>query len=412
MGEVKRIFLNRRRVALTAIATILSVAFFILGQMEYFGSGSLSALAVGERYYAWLVDETRDMDAMERDDFLAREEQLIWDYQYLTLWNLEPEGDPEEILAEIAQRPGLKGIDALDERQASWRVSVVQLRIAELREESEYIEGYKAYLDQVQRQAQTQAQTALFGAEGSFSRRNLAKTAAEFDTLRDVDVTYGSNRGITEWVEFETADYLYLALLCVFVLAFLEERKAGLWGMVRATRGGGAGLWGQRVLILAGAAVMGTALIYGINLTLSLELTGGFKDLGRSVQSLTIFRTLTLHLTIGQWIWLYLGVKAASGFLVGLILWCILGSLANVQFSLAVLGGILAVEYAFFALLPVQSILNPLKYFNLFSYIRTAKLYTDYLNIDLLGRPVGNRPLAMTALPVLIALFLLDSFLR
>lgn len=412
MGEVKRIFLSPRRLALTAVITVLSVAFFFLGQMEYFGNGSLAAMVGGERYYAWLVQKTGDMDAQERDDFLAREDQLIMDYQYLTRWNFQVEGDPDEIRAEIAQRPYFRGFEALDALQAAWRVSVAQKRISELRNDSTYLEGYGAYLDQVQRQAQLQSQTALFGAEGSFSRRNLAKTAKEFDTLRDVEVSYGSNRGLTQWVNYEVADYLYLAFLCVFVLAFLEERRAGLWDMVRATRGGGTRLWVRRVLILAGAATLGTVLVYGINLVVSLALTGGFEDLGRSVQSMPVFRTLTLHLTLGQWIWLYLGVKTVSGFLVGLILWCVLGSLANVQFSIAVLGVTLGVEYALFALLPVQSILNPLKYFNLFSYIRVSKLYTDYLNIDLYSHPFGIRRLALTALPVLLVLFLLWSFLQ
>ncbi len=395
-----------------AVITVLSVAFFFLGQMEYFGSGSLAAMTGGEGYYAWLVRKTEAMDIQERDAFLERENQLIQNYQYLTRWNMAVEEDPDEIRAEIAQRPYFRGMEALDDLQAFWRFSVAQNQVSQLQEESTYIEGYGAYLDKVQRQAQLQSQTALFGAEQSFSRRNLAKTAKEFDTLRDVEVTYGSNRGLTQWVNYEVADYLYLAFLCVFVLAFLEERRAGLWGMVRATRGGGTRLWAWRVLILAGAAVLGTALIYGANLVISLALTGGFEDLGRSVQSMPVFRTLTLHLTLDRWIWLYLGVKTASGFLVGLILWCVLGSLANVQFSIAVLGVTLGVEYALFALLPVQSILNPLKYFNLFSYIRVSKLYTDYLNIDLLGYPFGIRRLALAALPVLIVLFLLWSYLQ
>ena len=57
----------------------------------------------------------------------------------------------------------------------------------------------------------------------------------------------------------------------------------------------------------------------------------------------------------------------------------------------------------------VQSILNPLKYFNLFSYIQTSKLYTQYLNIDLFGYPFGIRTLALWALPFLLALFLFGA---
>lgn len=83
-----------------------------------------------------------------------------------------------------------------------------------------------------------------------------------------------------------------------------------------------------------------------------------------------------------------------------------LGWISNIQFSVTVLAAILIVEYVLFATLPVQSILNPLKYFNLFSYIQTSKLYTQYLNIDLFGYPFGIRTLALWALPFLVALFL------
>lgn len=394
------------------VLTVLSVIFFFIGKMDYYGAGSLDIMLDSETYYKWLASQTSSMDEEERDAFLEREAEIVDDYDRLVSWGREPEDGTEELLAEIARRPYFQGIEDKGNIQIFWRFITAKERISELQEESEYVKGYSAYLDQVQLQVQLQSQTSLFGKEGSFSRRNLAKTAAEFNTLRDVEVSYGANRGLTSWVNYEIADYIYLAFLCLFVLAFLEERKAGLWGMVRATRGGGVRLWFRRVLILAGAAVLGTAMIYGVNLILSLALSGGFGDLDRSVQSMPVFRTLTLHMTLSQWIWLYMGIKAASGFLVGLILWCVLGSLTNVQFSLAVLGTVLAVEFIFFTFLPVQSFLNPLKYFNLFSYIRVSKLYTEYLNIDLFTHPFGIRRLALTALPVLIALFLLCTFLQ
>ena len=92
-------------------------------------------------------------------------------------------------------------------------------------------------------------------------------------------------------------------------------------------------------------------------------------------------------------------------------MWCVLGSLSSVQFSLTVLCAVLAGEYALFAFLPVQSIFNFAKYFNLFSYIRTSKLYTDYLNVDLFGYPFGIRSLSLGALPVFTAAFLIWAML-
>ena len=82
-----------------------------------------------------------------------------------------------------------------------------------------------------------------------------------------------------------------------------------------------------------------------------------------------------------------------------------MGSVSNAQLSLVALFPVLGVEYALFTFLPVQSILNHFKYLNLFSYVHTSSLYTEYLNINLFGFPVGNRRMMLILLPVLLILF-------
>ena len=54
-------------------------------------------------------------------------------------------------------------------------------------------------------------------------------------------------------------------------------------------------------------------------------MEGGWEDLGRSLQSLMSFKTCPIPISIGGWIVQYLLVKAASGFLIGILLWCVLG---------------------------------------------------------------------------------------
>ena len=413
MGEWKRVLLNPRRLAATALIVVLSVAFFFVGRMEYFGRGAITRMVEGERYYDRLVSRTRGHSPEEIDELLTAEADYLENYITLLLWDNDeylsmPRAEVEQWAAESEFVTSLAG---LEESLREDILFTAQYRVEELREELQYIKGYEGYIDSIQKQAALQSQTALFGDKNSFANRNLLRTAAEFETMRGVKVEFGSNRAVEGWAEFELADYLYLLLIILFVFAFLEERKAGLWGVIRGTSGGRWRLGLTRVAILLCVSAGGAALLYGVNLLASLALSGGWGDLGRSVQSLAVFRTLTQHITIGEWIAQYLLVKAASGFMVGLLLWCLLGSLSSAQFSLSVLCVMLAGEYALFAFLPVQSIFNPVKYFNLFSYIRTSKLYTEYLNIDLFGYPVGIRRLALGALPVSTVGFLLWAVL-
>ena len=417
MGEWKRVYGNPRRLAAVALIALLSVVFFFVGRMDYFGRGSISALIDGERYYAKLVERLRGHTAGEISQLLADESELLDNYYILILWKDNEDLDDwltmsrENILAAAAESEYLSALADMDSDTQYRRLTAASNRVNELTDQLEYIASYAGYLNRIQTQAEKQSQTALFGDRNSFSHRNLVRTAEEFNGLRGVEVSFGANRAYEGWIEYELADYLYLLLIVIFVFAFLEERKAGLWGTIRTCRGGRLPLGLQRAAILASASVLGVALIYGVNLLVSLTLSGGWGDMGRSIQSLLLFRTLTQHAAIGQWIVRYLLVKAASGFMVGLFLWCVLGSMSNVQFSLAVLGVTVAVEYVLFAFLPVQSILNPVKYFNLFSYIRTSKLYTDYLNINLLGYPFGIRRLALIWLPIFTAAFLVWAML-
>ena len=67
--------------------------------------------------------------------------------------------------------------------------------------------------------------------------------------------------------------------------------------------------------------------------------------------------------------------------------------------------GVLVVEYSLYSFLPVQSGFNLLKYFNIFTYISLSDLYTNYLNIDLFGYPVGIRAVSQYAcLPLILIL--------
>lgn len=408
MGECSRIYGNPRRLAAIALITLLSVLFFLVGQLPFYGSGAIQVMLDGEEYASELTARLRGLSAEDQASVLEDEMTLAENCLYLSD---ERTGSlrltEEEVRAGAASRPAFAELlNAEDSFQRINRFGLLARIINEATEQSSYAAGYSQYLEQVQKQAETQSQTSIFGKENTFSNRNLVRTASEFASILDVKVQFCASRGLSRWVDYEMADYLYLLLIILFVFAFLEERHEGLWGVIRCCRDGRAKIGLQRVVILFSAAVLGVVLIYGINLVLALTILGGWQDLGCSIQSLSAFRTLTIHVTIGGWIVRYLLEKVICGVVVGLFLWCVLGSLTSIQYALVVLGSTVAVEYALFAFLPVQSILNPVKYFNLFSYVRSVKLYTDYLNINLFGYPFGTRQLSLAALPVFLVVFL------
>ena len=450
MAEWKRIFLNPRRLGILALLTILGCALFMGSLMQRIGPGEFRrALELG-KYKGELTEKWKEEEPQKILQLAEDEEELLMDYYYYTngytRWDSEGNELPpafssqEEADAAIAHMQYLLSLKE-DESMFSETLWMYIDALHEVEADAEYIAGYDEYLQKIRKQAEEQSKTSIFGKKNSFSMRNLKKTAKEFGKLLGksenaeeegnpsgesdptdpgaggaesvnnsgsgaVRVSFGNNTGIEKWLQFTLGDYFGLLFLVIIVMAFLEERKKGLFGMIRATKGGRMMLGLHRVGILLAASAGATVLFNFLPLFLSFRLNGGHTDLSRAIQSVQSFRTCTIRTTIGGWLFRYFFIKTFSGLFLGLFVWFIMGSVQNAQLSLAALLPVLGGEYALFTFLPVQSIFNLFKYLNLFSYVHTTRLYTNYLNIDLFSFPVGNRRMMLVLLPFLLAGFL------
>lgn len=401
MSEWKRVFCSPQRVGAMLLLTGMSVVLFIFSLLDRIEPHAFQSMFEAAGYAARTIEQWKGIPLKELPEVYAAEESRIagyslWVHQYE--WMDLPFSSGEEAERAVSDLPYLieRSADVFDferARMTLWRSGNY------INEEIIYLNSYYDYLEGIQEQARQQSQIGIFHQGNSFAGKNMQKTARDFEGLGDVAVEFGNNIGVERWLDFNLADYLFLIGIGVFVLSFLEERRKGLWSAVRSCKNGRARMGFTRIGILGAASAVCTLLVYGTTLAVSLSINGGWADLGRSLQSLESFRTCTIRTSIAGWLLIYFGVKLASGLLTGLFLWCVLGIVSNIQFSLSVLGGILAGEYLLYEFLPVQSAFNILKYFNIFSYVHTSCLYTDYLNINLFGIPVGIRPLMLAVLP-------------
>ncbi len=411
MGEWKRVFINPRRLALWGIMAVLCAGLFLLSLCGRLAPGEVERTISAGRYAQQLADSWRDRPVEDLPGLVKTEWRRL---SSLALWYNGDEfasqfcATEAEALAAASDLPRLtESYQARDDDEFYNTLKAYESALVEMEEEALHLAGYREYLTGIRDQAERQSQSSIFGRPGSFAYRNLDKTAADFAPILDVPVSFGGSLALRHWLGFRLGDYFHLLAVIVLVLAFLEERKSGLWPAVRTTRGGRSRLGLRRAaMVLAGSAAA-TALFCALPFFLSMAVYGGWEDLTRSLQSLTAFGSCPLPLTILGWLLRYAVVKTLAGALVGLLLWCLLGTVTDPQFNLAVLGAFLAAEYALYKFLPVQSLLNGLKYGNVFAYVHTADLYTHYLNIDLFGFPVGIRDLALWGLPILGGLFTL-----
>lgn len=399
--------------SLLLLLCVLCTGAFVFSLLDQLAPKAMGWLMSTNRYAAGLAEEWRGKSTEELTELAQDEWQRFQDIYF---WYYDTDGTDypwaypfrteEEAMASIADQPDL--VQAVHERDND---GVYRLYLSyhqaldDFQNEINHLDGYTAYLAEIQSRVETQSKASVFGKPGSFSQKNLAKTAEDFQAIQGVEVEFGNNRGIERWLNFKLGDYFHLTAVIVFVLAFLEERKKGLWSAIRATWGGRGRLGLTRVWILLAGSAAATVLYCVVPFLLSMALHGGWGDLTRSLQSVESFGTCPLRISILEWLFQYFAVKTLAGMLIGLFLWCVLGSITNPQFSISVLAVTLAVEYVLYAYLPVQSALNVLKYFNIFAYVHTSALYTQYLNVDFFGFPVGIRPLALWGIVIFGALF-------
>lgn len=281
--------------------------------------------------------------------------------------------DPEEILAALSEQ---------------FEMSENEMR---LKAQVEYLKDYPNYLERVQEQAYKMQHSSIFGADpNSFTYRNIIKTAKDFANLSGDGVRLGDDLAMQNWLAFSWADWGFLAAILLLVMSFLEERKKGLAAIVRSCPAGQGKLQGTRLLILLLYSAGMTFLLYYLPLVISLVAEGGWSDLSRPVQSLAAFQKCTTQLTIGEFLVQFFFLKTACGFFLGVLIWFALSFLEQVQLCWMVTAAALAIEYFLYTTIPAQSVLSPLRYVNVFSYVFTSKIYTEYVNLNFFSYPIGK----------------------
>lgn len=253
-----------------------------------------------------------------------------------------------------------------------------------------HVMEYDTYLDVVKAQAEKMSNSSVFSKnKNSFTYRNIQKTARDFEALRGIKAEFGANKAVETWLGFKTADALYVLVIVLVVLSFFEDRKNGLAPLVRAAPRGRTHLAVSRAGILFLTCAVYAVLMYLAALMFSFRLYGGLDGLDRAVQSIEGFKKCTMHLSIRQWIFMWFGVRALTGFFIGLIFWAVLSFLSHMQLAWLAVLGIFGAEYAAYTLIKPQMALSVFRFVNLFSYVHPTELLSRYENMNFFGLPVG-----------------------
>ena len=350
VNELRRILSDRRRCLVLLAVPLLCLGLFLYGQ----GGGGFDIRQSGAGEYQALLREYAEKDPEELAEALKAEVEAN-------------EAAGAETDAEMAR----------------------------LYAQAVHVRDYAAYLKQVQAQAEKQQNSSIFGRDkNSFVYRNILKTAEDFEPLIGTEVRLGNDRAVEEWLAFEAADYCFLVVMMIAAMSFFDERKKGLEAAIRCCSGGRGKLGIRRCGILLIFSVLYALLLYGLPLALSFAMNGT-GDLSRPIQSLVSFKKCTAQLSVCSWIVRTMLVRIACGFLLGLLLWFFLSFLKQMQLMWLLTAAAFGLEYVLYRTISVQSVFSPLKHINVFSLVHASRLYTEYVNINFFGFPVGKRTLLL-----------------
>ena len=313
------------------------------------------------------------------------------------------------------------GTEALKEEAAQYRDLLKVIKTMPLSEAGPYLEGrdapaalelkktvehlldYPDYMEFVQQQAVRMSQSQLAGGNpNSFAYRNIQKTAADFARIRDVEVRLGSQKAVSVWIMQRLPELFSAMGILLIVLSFFDEKKTGLRELIRSCPGGRSILTIRRLEALLCFSALFTFLFSALPLGISFLVYGGWEDLSCPVQSIPLFGTCLLRVSIGGWIALYFLVRILCGFTLGVLLWFILSFLKNWQFSWLLLALLFAGEYMAYTHIAPQMRFSFLRYINIFACIYPDEMFRTYVNINCFGRSVGTLTLMLWLMGLLL----------
>lgn len=271
--------------------------------------------------------------------------------------------------------------------------------VDELYEEFVRVSGYENYLSEIQENKNGMMGISVFSQNDtdSFSSRNIAKSAADYEKLDHVKICWQSAKGITSAMENDITDILMFLGVMLFVGGLItEEKEKGLFFITRSTRRGITASMAGKLLALLVHCMAVAAFMICANLAF-FAVTAGIGPLTVSIQSIAPYMESSLPISVWGYIVLSVFTKAMVLFVFGAVL-AGTALCGGKSFSPYLTGiGLLVISELLYILVPASFAGNSCKYLNFAGLMKTGQLYGAYLNLNIGGHPISRLTLSWIA---------------
>lgn len=275
------------------------------------------------------------------------------------------------------------------------------LLYSQLVDEIEQVAGYERYLVSINKNAQKKLNSTLYQQQES-ALREAEKVMRDFAPMEDVQAKLLPTKGIVSFFNMDLQEFfLVIAVFLVASTLVSTELEDGTIRLLRCTK------YGRKRVVyakaLAGAGIVAVYVSLHIVLRFLLTVVGyGTACLAGSIVSLYGAMGCTLQVTIGQGVLLFIVLKVFA-YLALFSLLLLLALLLQQPWKIYVFaGGPVALFWAAYALIDVNSWLAGLKWMNPVAFLDTGMLLLSYRNLILFGQPVTYRICMMVVCTMLI----------
>ena len=240
-----------------------------------------------------------------------------------------------------------------------------------------YPEAYRNRLEQLQSNAQTMGQTAVFAGN-----TNIQKTAADYAGMEHIPITTGNDLSTLKLLNYGLPSLICLVFSLILVTAALEERNCGLLPLLRSCKNGRGNLTLWRFGGLVSGSVLFSLLLYGTTMLATVWVFGSIQP-GRTVQSLPELFGITMPMSLGQLWGRYMILGMMVQLMLTALVWGIFALSEHRVLAVFWLAVILGGSLLLYRLLPEQSPVAFLKYANPIAAMNVMRLIGTYRNVPL-----------------------------
>lgn len=250
--------------------------------------------------------------------------------------------------------------------------------------------SYDEYLDSVNEKADEISIMNKFSGNGGFAEKNAAKTSRVYSKLEGTVPEVMDASGLLNITDNELTDYVAVIMLFIIALNLVfYEKSENQLALLRTTARGRRQLMASKSFVMIMAVILITLLLYGINAVISMCFYNPI-NLKSPLQSVYLYYGSPFKLSIGQFLACYFPVKIISFILLGMFFMLICAALDNIIFVFVASAVTVVIEAICYTTISGTSFLAFLKYINIMYGVRTGRLFSDYVNINLFGYPLNT----------------------